>query len=127
MTSQLCEGSVSATRARCGHRRADDARCDYGQLRDPNGRRVGVAAAMAGQDLHIDPTRSQAEQLDEIVSECLESNSAEFTWIQSIAEEFRIHDDADQFAAGLDLFPGAALSGAGAADSARDGRTAGRL
>ena len=67
---------------------------------------IGVAAEMAAQDLHADPERSKTEQLDEIVSGWLATDPAEFSWIHSIADEFRSHDDDDQFAAGLDLLLG---------------------
>ena len=67
---------------------------------------IGVAAEMSAQDLHADPDRSKAEQLDEIVSGWLATDPAEFSWIHSIADEFRSHDDDDQFAAGLDLLLG---------------------
>ena len=67
---------------------------------------TGVSAEMAAQDLHADHERSQREQLDEIVSGWLATDPAEFSWIHSMADEFRNHDDADQFAAGLDLLLG---------------------
>ena len=67
---------------------------------------IGVAAEMSAQDLHADPDRSKTEQLDEIVSGWLATDPAEFSWIHSIADEFRSHDDDDQFAAGLDLLLG---------------------
>ena len=67
---------------------------------------IGVAAEMSAQDLHADPDRSKTEQLDEIVSGWLATDPTEFSWIHSIADEFRSHDDDDQFAAGLDLLLG---------------------
>jgi AcrR family transcriptional regulator len=67
---------------------------------------IGVAAEMAAQDLHADPGRSQHEQLDEIVNGWLARDPEEFSWIHSIADEFRGHDDGEQFAAGLDLLLG---------------------
>lgn len=67
---------------------------------------TGVAAEMSAQDLHADTTRSKAEQLDEVVNAWLETDPQEFAWIHSIADEFRRHDDDDQFTAGLDLLLG---------------------
>jgi AcrR family transcriptional regulator len=67
---------------------------------------IGVAAEMAAQDQHADPDRPRDVQLDEIVTGWVASLPAEFTWIQSIAVEFRDHDDDEQFAAGLDLLLG---------------------
>jgi AcrR family transcriptional regulator len=67
---------------------------------------IGVAAEMAAQDLHADPERSQHEQLDDIVDGWLAQDPEEFSWIHSIADEFRGHDDSDQFTAGLDLLLG---------------------
>lgn len=67
---------------------------------------TGVAAEMMAQDLHADPTRSKEEQLDEIAAGWLARDAGELPWIHSIAEEFRLHDDADQFVAGLDLLLG---------------------
>lgn len=66
----------------------------------------GVAAEMAAQDLHADVGRSRSLQLDEIVNGWLATDPEEFTWIHSIADEFRTHDDEEQFAAGLDLLLG---------------------
>jgi AcrR family transcriptional regulator len=66
----------------------------------------GVAAEMAAQDLVADQNRPKDEQLDEIVSGWLANDPSEFSWIHSIADEFREHDDRDQFAAGLDLLLG---------------------
>ncbi|GGO88791.1 TetR family transcriptional regulator [Nocardioides phosphati] len=67
---------------------------------------VGVAAEMAAQDVHADPTRSKEEQLDAIAQAWLARDPADFGWIQSIADEFRDHDDDEQFVAGLDLIIG---------------------
>jgi AcrR family transcriptional regulator len=67
---------------------------------------VGVAAEMMAQDAHADPTRSKEEQLDEIAQSWLARDPEEFGWIQSIADEFRNHDDDEQFVAGLDLLIG---------------------
>lgn len=64
---------------------------------------IGVAAEMAAQDVQADPERAKAEQLDEIVSGWLDTDPADYPWIHSIADEFRHHDDDEQFAAGLDL------------------------
>ncbi|WP_340538799.1 TetR/AcrR family transcriptional regulator C-terminal domain-containing protein [Nocardioides sp. GXZ039] len=64
---------------------------------------AGVAAQMAAQDLQADRERSKPEQLGEIVEGWLANDPVEFAWIHSMAEEFRTHDDADQFTAGLDL------------------------
>ena len=66
----------------------------------------GVAAEMAAQDLVADRHRPKEEQLDEIVGGWLANDPSEFSWIHSIADEFREHDDGDQFAAGLDLLLG---------------------
>lgn len=67
---------------------------------------TGVAAEMAAQDLHADHDRPQAEQLGEILDGWLASDPEAFSWIHSIADEFRNHDDEAQFAAGLDLLLG---------------------
>lgn len=65
----------------------------------------GVAAEMAAQDLQADRSRGKEEQLDEIVTRWFSSDSG-LTWLPSIADEFRRHDDRDQFVAGLDLLLG---------------------
>lgn len=71
-----------------------------------SGYTTGVAADMSTQDIHADPSRPKDEQLNEIASEWLATDPDEFSWIHSIADEFRNHDDHDQFAAGLDLLLG---------------------
>lgn len=67
---------------------------------------TGVAAEMSAQDIHADPERPKSEQLDEIVGQWLATDPEEFPWIHSMADEFRGHDDDDQFSAGLDLLLG---------------------
>lgn len=88
---------------------------------------TGVAAEMAAQDLHADRDRPQAEQLDEIVSGWLAEDPEAYPWIRSIADEFRAHDDEDQFAAGLDLLLGGLVRQAvQVTGRATPGTTAGR-
>lgn len=67
---------------------------------------TGVAAEMSAQDGIADTSRSKDEQLGEIVDGWLAADPKEFAWIQSVAEEFRTHDDDEQFTAGLDLLLG---------------------
>ena len=67
---------------------------------------VGVAAEMAAQDSHADPSGPRPSSSTRSSMSWLAADPAEFPWIQSIADEFRVHDDADQFAAGLDLLLG---------------------
>ncbi|MDO7868141.1 TetR/AcrR family transcriptional regulator [Nocardioides jiangxiensis] len=66
----------------------------------------GVAAEMAAQDLRADTSRSKEEQLAEVTDGWLDLDPVEFRWLHSIAEEFREHDDDEQFIAGLDLLLG---------------------
>ncbi|MFI5427539.1 TetR/AcrR family transcriptional regulator [Aeromicrobium sp. UC242_57] len=81
---------------------------------------TGVAAEMSAQDLHADPHRPKAERLDEIVSQWLASDPDEFSWLHSMADEFRRHDDDEQFAAGLDLLLGGLVRQALARSTDRD-------
>lgn len=67
---------------------------------------TGVAAEMSAQDVRADHDRPKSEQLGEVVDRWLETDPDEFSWIHSMAEEFRDHDDDEQFAAGLDLLLG---------------------
>lgn len=62
----------------------------------------GVAAEMAAQDLQADRTRPKEEQLAEVAAHW-SAAEAGLTWLPTIADEFRHHDDRDQFLAGLDL------------------------
>lgn len=64
---------------------------------------VGVAAQMSSQDAVIDPALDADEQLELVVSRWQDLDATEFPWIRSMAEEFRRHEDLEQFAAGLDL------------------------
>ena len=64
---------------------------------------VGVGAEMSAQDNAVDPTLSKDEQLDRVVERWQGEEFDEFPWIRSMADQFRRHDDLDQFAAGLDL------------------------
>lgn len=67
---------------------------------------TGVAAEMSAQDLRADLTRPKDEQLGEVIDRWLETDPDEFFWIHSMADQFRHHDDDEQFAAGLDLLLG---------------------
>lgn len=67
---------------------------------------TGVAAEMAAQDGAADVTRPKADQMNEIVDQWLTQDAGDLPWIRSIAEEFRTHDDDEQFTAGLDLLLG---------------------
>lgn len=64
---------------------------------------VGVATQMSSQDAIVDPALDAGEQLDLVVSRWQDLDATEFPWIRSMAEEFRRHEDLEQFAAGLDL------------------------
>lgn len=79
---------------------------------------TGVASEMAAQDVRADLERPKAEQMDEIVSDWLTADPEEFAWIHSIADEFRTHDDTEQFTAGLDLLLGGLVRQASGATDA---------
>ncbi|GAB3086595.1 TetR/AcrR family transcriptional regulator C-terminal domain-containing protein [Nocardioides zeae] len=64
---------------------------------------VGVAAQMSSQDAIIDPALDADEQLELVVARWQDLDADEFPWIRSMADEFRRHEDLEQFAAGLDL------------------------
>ncbi|WZH52190.1 MAG: TetR/AcrR family transcriptional regulator [Nocardioides alkalitolerans] len=64
---------------------------------------VGVATQMSSQDAIVDPALDPEENLDNVVNRWQELDATEFSWIRSMAEEFRRHEDLEQFAAGLDL------------------------
>lgn len=64
---------------------------------------VGVSAEMASQHDAVDPSLSKDEQLGRITARWEQEESGELTWMRSISDEFRTHNDLEQFAAGLDL------------------------
>lgn len=64
---------------------------------------LGVGSEMSAQDLRADLSRSKEEQLDAIVEGWQQPAYDGLTWIRSMGDQFRRHDDLAQFAAGLDL------------------------
>lgn len=67
---------------------------------------IGVAAEATGQDPRsagTDPALPKPDQLAQVVERWQDPAYNGLPWIRSVADEFAVHDDRTQFAAGLDL------------------------